>query len=113
MSKTTLKSIAKASGFSVTTVSRALAGYNDVNEKTRAHIMKIADELGYRPNLVARQLRSQRTHTIGIVMPANTRDYEDDFFSMLLKGISRTAAEHHYDVLISAQVSDADRKSVV
>lgn len=108
MSKTTLKSIAKASGFSVTTVSRALAGYNDVNEKTRAHIMKIADELGYRPNLVARQLRSQRTHTIGIVMPANTRDYEDDFFSMLLKGISRTAAEHHYDVLISAQVSDAD-----
>lgn len=108
MPNTTLKSIAKASGYSITTVSRALAGYNDVNEKTRAHIIKIAEELGYQPNLVARQLRSQRTHTIGMIIPANVQDPEDDFFSMLIKGVVSAAAEHHYDLLISAQLPDTN-----
>jgi LacI family transcriptional regulator len=108
MSNATLKSIAKASGFSVTTVSRALAGYSDVKEKTREHIIQIANELGYQPNLVARQLRSQRTHTIGMVIPANVQGSEDDFFSTLIRGVSRAAAEHHYDILISAQLPNAN-----
>lgn len=104
----TLKRIAKESGYSVTTVSRALAGYSDVNEKTRQRIIAIAHELGYQPNLVARQLQGQRTCTIGIITPPQLHHYEDDFFSLLIKGVNYAAAQHHYDLLISSQFPGAD-----
>lgn len=53
---TTIKDIAKVAGVSVTTVSRALNGYSDVNEKTRRKISEIAKELNYSPNTLARVL---------------------------------------------------------
>ncbi len=104
----TLKEIAEKAGFSVTTVSRALGGFSDVNEKTRQYIMQIADDLGYQPNLIARQLRSQRTYTIGLIIPATTHNFEDDFFSVLIRGVTHTAARHQYDVLVSAQLPQAN-----
>lgn len=104
----TLKDIAKESGYSITTVSRALAGYDDVNEQTRLHITNIARHMGYRPNLVARQLQSQRTQTIGMVVPPSPTGYEDDFFSLLFKGVTFGATRHHYDVLVSAQLTESD-----
>lgn len=54
--KATLKSIAQHLNISVTTVSRALSGYNDVNAQTRQQIQEAADLLGYVPNLAARRL---------------------------------------------------------
>jgi LacI family transcriptional regulator len=83
-------------------VSRALAGYDDVNEETRRRIIEIADRLGYQPNLTARQLRSQHTHTIGMVIPL-TPYFSDPFFMELLSGVGRQAAEHGYDLRLSAQ----------
>ena len=56
----TLKHIAERVGRSVTTVSRALAGYDDVSESTREQVRKVAKELGYEPNITARQLQKQR-----------------------------------------------------
>lgn len=101
----TLRDIAKKSGYSVTTVSRALAGYNDVNEATRTLIIDIATSMGYQPNLVARHLRHQRTNTIGLIIPSNDIGFSDDFFSELMMGVGHAASEHGYDVLISAQAS--------
>jgi LacI family transcriptional regulator len=49
----TLKDIAKHTGFSITTISRALAGYSDVSPATRQRVREVADQLGYQPNLVA------------------------------------------------------------
>ena len=113
--KITLKDIAEKSGYSVTTVSRALGGFDDVNETTRQIISKIASDMGYQPNLVARQLQSQKTYTIGFVSPAdigfisptNLHHIEDDFFTMFIKGVSYTAAQHSYDVLLSAYINQA------
>lgn len=104
----TLKSIAAATGFSVTTVSRALGGYDDVNVKTRQIILETAQRLGYRPNQIARQLRSQNTHTLGIIIPASNAGLDDDFFSLLLKGITHTAALRRFDVLVSTHWPDED-----
>ena len=104
MATPTLKSIAKATGFSVTTVSRALGGYDDVNEDTRRIILEEAQRQGYEPNFIARQLQGRRTYTIGMVIPASVRSTLDDFFSVLIKGVSYSAAKHHYDLLISAQI---------
>jgi LacI family transcriptional regulator len=98
-----LKDIAERSGYSITTVSRALAGYSDVNEQTRERIAQIAASLGYQPNLVARQLRSQRTQTIGLIIPAYDYSFSNGFFSQLMLGIGDAASLEHYDLLISAQ----------
>ncbi len=104
----TLKDIAETSGYSITTVSRALAGYADVNEKTRAHIMTIADQLGYQPNHIARQLRSQKTRTIGLILPEETYTATDEFFSLFMMGVGHAAALHHYDLLLSVQARGED-----
>lgn len=106
--RVTLKDIAQKSGFSITTVSRALGGFDDVNEDTRRHIVQIADDMGYQPNLIARQLRDKRTHTIGVITPMTLESAEDDFFNILVKGITHSAAAHHYDLLLSAQRDDTD-----
>ena len=103
MKKATLKTISDESGFSITTVSRALAGYTDVNEQTRQRIVEIAERLGYQPNLTARHLRSKHTNTIGMVIPL-TAYYSDQFFMELLSGVGQQAAQHGYDLLLSAQV---------
>lgn len=101
--KVTLKTIAQAVGLSVTTVSRALAGYDDVNEETRRLIVETAERLGYQPNLIARHLRSKFTNTIGMVIP-RTAYFSDSFFMELLAGVGRQAAEFGYDLLLSAQL---------
>ena len=104
----TLKDVARQSGCSVTTVSRALAGYDDVNEHTRQRIIEVARQLGYQPNLVARGLRCQSTQTLGLIIPANDRSFSGDFFSQLMLGISDGAARRHYDLLVSLQKSDEE-----
>jgi LacI family transcriptional regulator len=98
-----LKDLARVTGYSITTVSRALAGYSDVNEQTRQHIIYTANQLGYVPNQAARQLRSQSTVTLGMIIPAIERSFSNDFFSQLMQGIGDSASLYHYDVLISAQ----------
>jgi len=99
----TLKDIAEKSGFSVTTVSRALAGYSDVNQQTRQHIIAVASEAGYQPNLLARQFRSQRTHTLGVIVPVHDHTFISGFYNQLMLGIGAAASHEHYDLLISAQ----------
>lgn len=106
MSTPTLKTIAKATGFSVTTVSRALGGYDDVNEKTRELILEEANRQGYVPNLNARLLQKQRTQTIGLIMPFMHPRLTDPFFSEFVAGISSGAATAGYDLLISTDMTD-------
>lgn len=98
----TLKDVAKKSGYSITTVSRALAGYADVNEATRHHISTVAETLGYQPNLLARQLRMQRTQTLGLIIPSAENNISNEFFSQLLLGIGDAASHVGYDLLVSA-----------
>ncbi|MAU08611.1 MAG: LacI family transcriptional regulator [Anaerolineaceae bacterium] len=104
----TLKDVAAAAGYSVTTTSRALGGYDDVNEQTRERIITVARELGYQPNMLARQLQAQRAETIGLVIPQAAHQPDDDFFSLLMKGISYVASQHQFDLLISSQLTPQD-----
>ena len=99
----TLKDIAERVGYSITTVSRALAGYDDVAESTRQLILKTAEEMGYRPNATARRLRAQRTDTIGFVIPTHGPRFSDPFFSELLAGIGNEAARWELDLLVSTR----------
>ena len=99
----TLKDIARQVGYSITTVSRALAGYDDVAQSTRELIVRTANEMGYHPNITARRLRARRTDTIGFVIPTHGPRFSDPFFSELLAGIGNKAAEHEFDLLVSTR----------
>ncbi len=87
-----LKDIAKRTGFSASTVSRALNGSELVNSETCAIVLEAIKELGYRPSHVARSLRLQRTGALGVILPKA----ESNFFSRLLAGIDAIAAEKQY-----------------
>ncbi len=106
----TLKDIAKHTGYSITTISRALAGYSDVSPSTRQKVQHAAELLGYQPNLVARHLQSQRTRTIGMVLPLRDQDVTSDFFTELLRGVSDRASQANYDILTSAQMYGSDEE---
>lgn len=107
MSTPTLKTISKATGFSVTTVSRALGGYDDVSEETRQIILAEARRQGYEPNLNARLLQGGRTQTIGLIMSIGGRRSPDPFFSEFIAGVSNQATLSGYDLLLNADTHGA------
>lgn len=74
-----LKDIANELGVSVTTVSRALAGYSDVAPATRDRVKDTAADLGYFPNIMVQRLRKQRTDTSGFIMPTFGPRFSDPF----------------------------------
>lgn len=98
---TTIKDLAKAAGVSVTTISRALNGYSDVSEKTRMRIKKIAEEMDYRPNALAKGLVLKKSRTIGVIISDLERNNAKDSFSFeVLCGINLRANELNYDILL-------------
>src|SRR5215469_13202801 len=78
-----IRSLASRLGLSVTTVSRALAGYPDVAAATRERVQREAARSNYRPNQVARRLRTGRSGTIGIVVPSEQGTFDQFFLAML------------------------------
>jgi len=101
--KATLKSIAQHLNISVTTVSRALSGYNDVNAQTRQQIQKAADLLGYVPNLAARRLVTGKSDAIGILLPVSYGDMRDHFLSHFLLHFGQSLYAHNpnLDLIVS------------
>jgi len=96
MKPVTLKHIAETLGISVTTVSKALKGYPDVSNKTKALVLNLAETLNYRPNTFAVNLRTKESKTIGIIIP----EIVHHFFSSVIKGIIGQAEKKGYLVII-------------
>lgn len=96
----TLNELAKAAGVSVSTVSRALNETNHpVNEETKQHIQTLAHQLGYRPNMVARSLKTDRTFTVGIIVD----NIVSPFSPYIIRGIQDQLKIHNYcSVIINA-----------
>ena len=108
----TLKDIASKLGISITTVSRGLAGYDDVAAETRQRILETAAEIGYQPNLIARRLQKQRTDTLGFIMPTFGPRFSDPLFSEFIAGIGNEAAEHEYDLLVSTHAPESEEEKL-
>lgn len=92
----TIKDIASILNVSISTVSRALRGAPEVNSKTRKTVQEMARKLNYEPNLVAQSLRSNKTKTLGIIVP----DLVTHFFASILSGIQDVAAKKGYNIMI-------------
>lgn len=97
----TIRDVARKLNISITTVSRALDGYDDVAEETRQHVIETAREMGYVPNRAARQLRRRRTDSIGYIVPADRPQFADPFFAEFIAGMGDEAARANYDLLVS------------
>jgi LacI family transcriptional regulator len=89
--------IAKQLNVSRVTVSKALRDHPDISKAMKKKIALAARKMGYMPNLIARQLNSRRTFTIGIVIP----DLENSFFSYIVDSIIDYATEHNYYVILT------------
>lgn len=102
----TIREVAKKLKLSITTVSRALDGYDDVAAKTRQRVIRTACAMGYVPSRAARQLRRQRADVIGYVLPTSGSHFTDPFFSEFIAGLGDEATSHNFDLLVSTAAPD-------
>lgn len=102
----TIKDIAKAVGVSYSTVSRALNNQPGTNAETRAQILKVAKEMGYEPNAIARSLVTSKSMTLAFVLP----DLSNPFFTAILQAAEHEADERGYQLLICETRWDSEKE---
>lgn len=91
-----IKDVAAEAGLSVATVSRALNGHPSVSEDARRRVSAAVEALGYRPNAVARSLRTDETRTLGLVIS----DVMNPYFTELARSVEEEARALGYSVII-------------
>jgi LacI family transcriptional regulator len=105
----TLNDIARETHTSVSTVSRVLAGgrvAERISAETRARVAKAADRLGYRPNLLARSLRTRKTQTVALLVS----DIANPFFSQIASHVERSLHGHGYSLVLCNSGEDPRRE---
>lgn len=102
----TIYDLARKLNISIATVSRALKDDPVVSKKTKKKIADLALELGYRSNNFARNLRTQRTHTIGVIIP-RINSY---FMSSVIAGMENIANHEGYNLIISQSSESAEKE---
>ncbi len=106
MNRPTMADVAERAGVSRALVSLVMRNSPQVSDEKRRAVLRAARELGYRPNLMARNLARQRTHTIGVLVD----DLRNPFFGEVVDGIEAEAAEHDFRVLILNGHRDVQRE---
>lgn len=103
----TIRDVALKCKVSISTVSKALNDANDVSEKTKNRIKEIANEMGYRPNISARALRTNKTKNIGIIFSNCNPMFTHEFFSSVLECFKNEVENNDYDITF---INDKNKK---
>lgn len=106
MQRPTMETVAERAGVSRALVSLVMNEAPNVSDGKRKAVLQAARELGYRPNLHARNLAQQRTHTVGILI----NDIQNPFFAEVVAGIEEASANHDFGVMILNGSRDRDRE---
>lgn len=93
----TQQDIADALHVSRITVSKALRNHPDISPEMKEKVTRAVEEMGYSPNLIAKQLSLQKTNILGIVVP----DLENSFFAYMVDSIIDAAKEHDYNIILT------------
>ena len=101
-----IKDVAKEAGVSIATVSRVLNDVDVVNEETKKKVQDAIKKLGYRPNIVARSLKTQRSRTIGIIIP----DISNQFYPEIVRGAEDVANIYNYNIMLCNTDLDPDKE---
>jgi len=98
--RTTIKDIARESGFSLSTVSLVLNKHPRISEKTRAKVMEVVRKYNFYPNSAARGLASKSSCTLSVVIPNLTRVFSDIYLGEIISGIYERATAQGYKILL-------------
>lgn len=104
--KSTIKDIARLLNIHHSTVSRALRNHPDVNQDTKKKVQEAAKRLNYMPNVFARNLKSNLTNFIGVIVP----EIEHHFFSSAISGMEKILYDADYVILVCQSNEDFKRE---
>ena len=111
MAGLTLEDIARQAGVSRSTVSRVVNGHPNVRADVRQRVLEVVQETGYHPNAAARTLASQRSRTIGLVLPRTVSSFfADPYFPHLTQGIAQACNQSDYTLGLFLVGSDEDEE---
>jgi LacI family transcriptional regulator len=105
--RVTIADVARTAGVSYQTVSRAINGKGEISAETRQRVLAAVEALGYRPSSIARGLATNRTLTIGLVVP----DIANPFFPEIAKGAEEAARAAGYSLLLCNTTEDPEREA--
>lgn len=95
----TIKDVAAKCGLSISTVSKAFNNYADISAETRETVQRAAREIGYYPNAIARTLKTNRSHNLGVLFQEERgTGLTHPFFASVLEGFKSEAEKHGYDI---------------
>ena len=103
-----IKEVAEAAGVSTATVSRVLSNGLHVRPEVRARVMATVERLGYRPNLVARSLRSQQSNTLGLIVS----DIRNPFFTSISRAVEDVAYEQAFSVFLCNTDENPEKEAI-
>ena len=102
----TLNDIAQRLNVSSVTVSKALRGHPDISREMTKKVKKVADELGYSPNFMARNLSARKSNTIGVIVPKIAHH----FFSSIIEHIYDYAFDNSFEIILTVSQEDSERE---
>lgn len=103
-----INDIARALGISPSTVSRALKDHPDISTETKRVVKEYAEQVNYRPNALALSLKTQRSNTLGLIIP----EIVHHFFSSVISGIEELAYAKGYRLIICQSNEDYHREVI-
>ncbi len=107
-----LKELSKKLDLSTTTVSRALGGYSEVNEKTRARVVEAAQRYNYKPNNRAKYLATGRSMAVAEVIPLSSRsEIVNPIYSDFMVGAGEVFSQNGYDITLSIVADDGEENT--
>lgn len=105
----TIADVAREAGVSRQTVSRVLNEKGEIRASTRESVMRVIERLGYSPSGIARSLATNKTLTVGLVVP----DITNPFFPEIARGVEDVARERGYEMFLCNSVEDPEREESV
>jgi LacI family transcriptional regulator len=105
----TIADVAREAQVSTQTVSRVLNGKGEISPATRQRVSEVIERLGYRPNSVARGLVTNRTLTLGLVVP----DIANPFFPEIARGVEEVVIQQGYNVFLCNTIEDPEREETI
>ena len=95
----TIKDVARSCGLSISTVSKVFNGYPDISDATRRQVMEAAREIGYKPNALARALKTNRSYNLGVLfVDDNISGLTHPFFAAVLNAFKAESERQGYDI---------------
>ncbi|MEG0308845.1 MAG: LacI family DNA-binding transcriptional regulator [Clostridium sp.] len=101
-----IKDVAKEANVSIATVSRVLNDIDVVNQETKQRVLDAIEHLDYRPNILARSLKTQRSSTIGIIIP----DISNSAYPEIVRGAEDLASIYNYNIMLCNTDLDKERE---